>query len=451
VFYTQSVALLAALICLLLFGALALPLYWLLFADLVLQPVLPWAAMLGWPIGPIRVDTSDIAYVALLAGILTRRSGALTPGRIPHFWIWLLLGCAMTISYVTAPVTREALDNTVAIPYLLARYVWKPILAFPLAALLLDDRRAVGKIPWALVAAALLFALTAVPDIRSGATATGPYGSGNALAPALIPGALAATAMLFVKRRRRSWWIALACFLLLSRVMMFANSEGAFAGYAVGMAVLGLGYLAMPGMRRAVERVAVAAFLVCLVVLISKPDLFQRPNVREALQLTQGTEHENLKWRIEQRWPYFIDKTLERPWLGWGEDTDDRFGARAVTPHSSYIGIAVKHGIPTLILHVSICLLGVRNGYRLFRRSPDEEIARLGLIAVAVLAALLTHGVVDGTLTIPYVRTVMFLLAGAVSALAYAMKATKATKVEVAEAAADESPALSAAPSPGGS
>lgn len=383
--------------------ALAAPLYSLLIADLLLGT---WPV--GWEVGGVLLDPADLVLVSLLLGLVLR--GRLSwPLQVPYLRLWLLLGVALSAAYVTSPLSQEYLTNPVRIAYQLYRYCWRPILFYPLTALLLCRR---DRFQIALVVIVLtgdLCALQGLPDGYAGLRASGPFGTANELGAALVVPIVAALALLLIRPSRKTWLLALASLPLLLRTFLFTGSRGAFAGVLVGMALM-LGFLLRsPALRPRIARLALAAAGLGLVLAVVKPGLSQRPNVQRLLTLSEGAEASTFQWRIEERWPHFWRIAVAHPWLGTGTIVDPSLGDRANTPHNGYLAIAVQSGFPALALYLIFAITAVANSLRLRQVRGDPRLSALGVANAAALVALLAHSVVDSTLLMPFVSKLFWL------------------------------------------
>ena len=209
-------------------GAIALailllgPLYNLLFLDLLLVPLQGQTQIAG-----ILLDPTDVTFAVLIAGLLLR--GRLTPGKmrrdVPFFWLWASLGALASIAYLLAPLYQQHLTAFHRIIYQVYRAAWKPILYFPLAALLLSNPVLVRKTLWVIVLAGDICALIALPEGLQGLKAEGPFGTGNSLGAALIAPFVISFGMVISTRAPRAKVGYGVSFLLLGRVLLYAGSR----------------------------------------------------------------------------------------------------------------------------------------------------------------------------------------------------------------------------------
>jgi hypothetical protein len=386
-----------------------LPLHWMLLLQL------QFVALPGqWEVAGVKFGPSDL----LLAGIAValyrarRKGGAELRHRIPYFKIWLLLGIVLSISYLVVPVNRGNLTDPVRIVYQLYRYCWKPIIYYPLAIILLGDVKRLKTALFMVVVAGDLCALLALPDGFAGDRASGPFKSGNALGAALtIPILTCLAALLYLRSNVHLAFFALSL-ALLGRAYLYSGSRGAFAGLIVACVCLVGWTYSSRSFRPRMRRLAVVAAVALVGLLVVKPDLFQRPNVRRMLSASQGSEVSTLRWRLEDRWPHFWNKSLEHPWVGTGDYVDQTLGPRANTPHNGYLALAVKSGWPAVALYLLLSGLAIRQGLRAVRRRRDPLPQIVGALAIGGMLGILTHNVVDNIFMVTFTRDVFWMLAG---------------------------------------
>jgi O-Antigen ligase len=348
--------------------ALAAPFQALLMFDLVLA-FLPG----NWLIGGVRVDPGDLAIGGLLlAAVLRGRfaAGDRSLLRTAGTWLWLALGVALCVAYLQAPDNQAILTGPLRIGYQLYRYCWKPILYFPLAALLLGD---VGR-TWLVLDAVLVggdvCAAMALPQGLHGLRAQGPFDSPNTLGAVLIVPLLIAVAGLISEQGRTRKLLYLASLLLLGRVMLYCGSRGALMAACLGTAVLLWQSLRHGTGRRRLRHLAPWAFAAAAVTIAVHPSVLNGPNVQRFLTLAHPMEEETFRWRMTQRWPHFWAKVEAHPWVGVGTYVDARLGTTANTPHNGYLAIAVMSGLPALALYVA---LGGKALVRTLRRLTRER------------------------------------------------------------------------------
>lgn len=396
---------------LLLLGALAVsaPLHLLLLLRF------PLVALQGhWSVAGVRFDAVDLVLgFLLLLFLLRRRKGAEDERhRIPYFSIWLVLGLLLSVSYLITPDAREHITAAHRAGYQLYRYCWKVILFFPLVFALLDNRAKLERALWAVVLAGDILAFHAtVQGYSGGDRATGPFSHPNALAGALVaPLLLSLIGSFSPQIRYRLFWLASSALML--RGMLFTGSRGGAVSVAAGV-LLSLALLSTRRYGRAqLGKLVPAALVVGLLVFWIKPDVLERPTIRRAMTARQGIGAETMQWRLQERWPIFLETLSEHPWLGTGSAVDAKLAEEggAAGTHNGYLAIAVESGIPATLLYILLAVLALRNGLRLFSHAADPWQSALGLVLTCALAGVLVHNVVDATIRLAFVRDLFWLL-----------------------------------------
>lgn len=387
--------------------ALFAPLHLLLLIDPLL--VVGWG---DWELAGIRFDPSDVVLAGLAAGLALRgrwrrREG---DGDLPAIGLWALLGGLISAAFLAAPGNQPYLTDPVRALYQLYRYAWKPLLYYPLALLLLADRRRMAQLALALIAAADAAALIAIPQGYAGLRAGGPFRTGNELGGVMVLPLVLCFAGLVGRPAPRWRWFFVASGLLITRALLFSGSRGAFVAVLAGCALFAAGLLTVGGGRVRVVRLSLLALLAAGGLALLVPDLAERPNVSRLLSVTEGTQADTLRWRMEQRWPHFGALALDHPFLGTGTDVDWSLGSQANTPHSGYLSLALLHGIPAAALFVAFAALAIRAGIRVFRHGASEPDRLLGLAIAAALAGLLVHNLEESTWPHPFVAKAFWML-----------------------------------------
>jgi hypothetical protein len=467
-------SLLIAAIALATLLALRAPLHWLLLIDLALV-VYPGE----WLVSRVHVDFTDIILVALVAGIFLRPEyrralrhwrrphttislslfvlttfgllalllvriqggfGRLAEQsdlanlflaglgiqlliealrwRLPYLWLWLALGVLLTAAYVMAPINAPYFEGPASVTYQVYRYCWRPLLYYPLGVLLLRDRRQLESAFLVIVLCGATCSLMAFSQGFSGAEATGPFPTKNGLGGALIMPFLFGIAALFHIESAWPWRLHLLSVLIIARGLLFAGSRGAFVAVLGGLVFLmGWMLLRQRSRSRALRFLAVGSLLAVFTAALL-PDFLQRPNIQHLLTTSRGTQDDNMRWRMQERWPHFWHKIMDNPWLGVGTDIDSTLGDSAITPHNGYLGVAVVSGLPSMFLLVGLTLMAMANGMRIFRRSKTYWQQVTGLAITASLVGLLVHNVVDQTFKLAFAVKVLWILAGSAALLA---------------------------------
>ncbi len=392
-----STPLLAIVVTVALGLAAVAPLYYLVLFDLSMVPILGY-----WVLGGIRVDPSDLVLVFFAMAMLTRASFSPleVARRLPYLLPWLALGIFMTLSYVYSPENQQNLTDPVRVIYQVYRYCWKPLLFYPICLLVLRDLRQARHTWTAILVGGDICAALAVKQGYAGVSEPpGPFQTGNELAAVLVIPFVVAVSGLIFPTSRFQWLLSTGSVLLIARAILFSASRGGMVSVMVGAGVLSCFALLTAAGRARILKLIPVAVVAVLALLAVRPDILDRPTVRHASTLFQGTRTANIQWRMTERWPHFFRIAVDNPVLGIGTYVDKTLSKDANTPHSGYLALAVKYGFPALGLFLFFILSLIRDCLLAFRRSPvmDERIFFLTL-AAAVLG-LATHNIIETTLT----------------------------------------------------
>lgn len=389
--------------------------------SLMLAIVVPIAAMVLMVIGTAfslgqgeAIDIGKLLLVPVGVELLIEASR----WRIPYLGIWLATAALVSIAYVHADVNAEYFAGPTSIIYQVYRYCWRSLLFYPLAVLLIRNQKQIDTLLLAIVLSGTACALMAFQQGFAGAEARGPFVTKNVLGGALcMPFLLSIGAALGAPTqwRRRLYGL---CALLIARGLLFAGSRGAFVAVFVAACVLVYWLVKIPAVRRRTLRTAAIGLFLMVSALALRPGLLDRPNVQHMFSTSKGTQDENMRWRIEQRWPHFWHKILQNPILGIGTDIDSSLGDSAVTPHNGYLGLAVVSGIPATILFVVLAGLGVANGRRAFRHAASGWQKIAGATIAAAIFALLVHNMIDQTFKLPYTQKGLWMAVAFATGLA---------------------------------
>ncbi|HVR10087.1 MAG TPA: O-antigen ligase family protein [Thermoanaerobaculia bacterium] len=443
--------------------ALAAPFQTLLMLDLALV-FLPGQ----WLVGGVRVDPGDLVIGGLVLAVVLRgrlggRRSLPPPGATA---LWLALGVALCAAYVAAPINQDILNGPARICYQLYRYCWKPILYFPLVALLL------GKAPraWMVLDAVLVggdvCAALGLREGFQGLRSQGPFDSPNTLGALLVVPMLIAAAGLISEHRRWRKAAYLASLLLLGRVMLYSGSRGALMAVCVGTAMLLWQAVRREPGRRRLLRLAPWVLAAAALAVAARPGLLHGPNVQRFLTIAHPMDEDTFQWRMKERWPHFWAMVEAHPWLGTGSYVDLSLGQTGNTPHNGYIAIAVMSGLPALGLYLGLGVLAIFQTLRRLKRSrrrvplalaaaggdraagPPGTDRLLDALTAAALAALMVHNFDDTVILLPAVGKELWLLIGLALApprLATAVAAAAAGSVDAAGSVEAAGPAGSVA------
>lgn len=392
----------------------------------------------GWVVAGIMVNPTDLVFAGIITIFLRR--GVKWQAEVPMYRLWILLGVLQSLAYVHAPQNHEYLTDPLRAVYQLYRYCWKPILYYPISAILLADRRTLDRIWLCLLLVADAASLQGVVQGFQGARASGPFAGTNALGgvlltPMLVAGTLllrgavggSATTMthildwvLFGRRSGhlgRSLRPGLVLFygisiLLMARALVFSNSRGAFVALLAGVLLCTVCLWTTVHGRGQVVRTAAVAVLLVGMLLAVRPSVLEGPNVQRLASVSGGTDVDNFRWRLEQRWPHFTHRVLTSPLLGFGTEVDPALGAMN-TPHNGYLALALVHGIPAASIFVFFGIVALHTGLRVSRDSQDPWERSFGLGAAASILGLLIHNLVDATFLMHFVACLFWMLVAA--------------------------------------
>ena len=387
-------AFLAALFLLLLVFA---PFYSLVLVDLSLIPIVE-----PWYIGGTLVDPSDIFVAAFGLAILARGRFSLPKllTQIPYLIPWLALGVALSLSYLASPENAENLTSPARIGYQLYRYCWKGLLYYPICLIVIRRLRHARIVFVAVLMGANVCAAQAVVQGYSGVyEPPGPFTTGNGLAAVLVVPFVVAFSGVVFPVSRLHWLFSGASLLLMARAILFSASRGGMVSMMAGVGMLAAVAFLLPSGRRRIFRTVPLAILAPIGLLLVRPDLLDRPTVKHAMTLSQGTSDANMQWRIQQRWPHFIEVAFDNPWLGTGTYIDKTLSLKANTPHNGFIAWAVKYGFVAFGLLLFFIYKAMRDNLWAFRRSKLFSERIFYLTMAAAIFGLITHNMVETTWT----------------------------------------------------
>jgi len=366
-------------------------------------------------IAGVRLDSIDVTLflVAISIAIRGLPRGA-TRIRMPYLFPWLCLVALLIAAYSVSPNGERDMTDPFRIAYQFYRYGLRWVIFYPVGWYLVNRGTKCDDVLAAIIIAADLFALMCFKQGYTGDKVTGPFGTKNELASVLaVPTTLVLSDLL--SRRKPSWLILISAPILV-RGILFASSRGAFAGIMAGTAAAWW-FMHQGRVKTRAGQLALAGVAVLVLALLVKPDLLYRPNIAR-LFTTVDVKQDNFVWRIQQRWPHFIHRTLERPWLGWGDNVDLTLGKDTNTPHDGYLSLAVMFGIPVLVFYLYFAAVMVLGAWSASSRCRDPvdriRAARIG----GGLVCLLTHNIVDTVITLPFVVAELWLFAAIVVRLA---------------------------------
>jgi hypothetical protein len=385
--------------CLALFGTATHSLLGLYFVAQLSQQ--------NFSVSGVFIDGIDVVLAVVALAIATR---GLPPGsrlgRVPHLWLWALLGVFLVISYAVSPGGSVHMTDPIRVVYQSYRYALRGVVMYPLCHLLVTTDKKFDDLTKMVVIVAVACSLMSWAQGYGGQWGTGPFATKNVLAAALAGPVVFVVIDLLYGRRPG---LALLTLAVLGRGALFASSRGAFAGMLVGSAV-GWYLLWRAGLRGRVTLAATAGVLAIGLGILVKPDLLERPTVARFFT-TFDSGQNTLVWRTNERWPHFFARARAKPWFGWGDSVDLSLGPKANTPHNGYLALAVSNGFPVLVLYLAFAAFTLRDAYRAGRRArePDEHIRAAKICAM--LACTWTHNVIDAVVVLPFVGGQLWLYA----------------------------------------
>jgi O-antigen ligase len=366
-----------------------------------------WA---NWEIARVRVDVTDLIVLGMIAALaLGRDRPSLARLRaIPLLHLWVAYGLLRSIAYLAAPISSANIDGLIGGAYQLYRYCWKPLLYYPLAVLLLTSSRRRDLAIFAIVLGADIAALEGIRQGYSGIDASSFFSTKNQFGGFMVVPTLMCIFRVVLPGAagRIFYFVSLP---LLVRSLVFTSSRGAFVAVAFGVACLFAGLYFDRTARRRVTRFAAAALLGAALVVASRPNLFERPNIQILLTATRPTEVDNFRWR-EERWAHFWTLVLANPLLGVWSDNDFALGERTNTPHNGYLSIAIISGLPSLVVFALLLVALCHRGMRIWRRGGRAEDRTLSLACVCGVLAVSLHNVSESTFTMPAVGNLTWVL-----------------------------------------
>ena len=372
-----------------------------------------------WWLGAVMMNPGDLILGAVAFLFLSGRwpEGDMRLRDVPLFKTWVLLGCLLSFSYLNSPYYSDRLTDPVRIAYQLYRYCWKPTLYYVLTALIVG--RDVDRARKLMIVVLALGCFTAFSTVATyvigGRAGADLIDEKNKFAGALIAPATACLALLLAAPAGRARTLLTVGLGILGVGLVAAGSRGAMVAAGVAAIVLMVSLARFAGGRRRLFRLVGWAAAAVVVVLLVVPDIGRFAGARQLAELSQGSDVNTLTWRMELRWPHFWKIILEHPWVGVGTDRDYSLGESMNTPHNGYLSLALHHGLPVAILMVFFGLRSAMHAWRTFLRRGPTAPRLLALGVSAAIIGLMTHNIVESTLTQPYVEKLFWVLGGLAS------------------------------------
>jgi hypothetical protein len=343
-----------------------------------------------WRGAGILFDSFDLTLALVVVALAVRGMPRNWVKRIPRLGLWLVLAAFLAASYSVSPSGEQNMTDPIRSVYQIYRYGIRFVILYPLACIVLDTPRAFDQLVTGLLVAVDVFSLMAIRQGYTGAMAIGPFATKNVLGGVLaVP-----VVLVFVDVvRGRPSLFTLVSGVLLARAILFAASRGAFAGILAGSGIAWW-FMYRGRIRTRVVALVLAAVAAFILLITVKPDLLQRPTIAQFFT-TFDPGQQTLSWRIHERWPHFIHRALQKPWLGWGTDRDESLGPRTNTAHNGYLALANTFGFPVMGFYVLFALIGLRDAWKGSRGAQDPaDRVRAAKIGGGIVC-LLMHNVVD--------------------------------------------------------
>lgn len=362
-----------------------------------------------WSLSGIRFDVNDIALGCLFCALMIKGRGQ-ERRPVPYFWIWFALGVCMSVSYVLAEDNARSLTSPARVVYQLYRYCWKPILFYPICMTLIQNPKQVRQAFIASIIGANACALMAIQQGYAHLNTVGPFGAKNSMGGfMIIPTVMALVGAIF-PTSRKMWFFSCISLVLMARATLFSASRGAMVSLVGGCLLYGAFVFLVPAGRRRILTLAPLGLIAVIGLLVVRPDILGRPAIRHVMTTAEGTSTNTMKWRMEQRWPFFFDKALQRPWFGWGNAVEESFGDAANTPHNGYLTMAVKNGFPVAFIYVFFYYRLVMDALRSFFKYKDSEARVFGIALASGATGVMVHNIIDATLVVPLFAKFFWML-----------------------------------------
>jgi len=331
---------------------------------------------------------------------------------VPHLRLWVLYGALLSAAYIKLAFELGYLTDPVRIVYQLYRYCWRGILFYPLVWMFFQEEHRLRRLVFTMVLCADILGLVWIRMSRLGiAYELGIHknGIGGFL---ILPIFLALGLALYGSTAREKTFYRSSLFVQLA-ALWYAQSRGAVAGVFCGMICFGLvdGFFYT---KKGLVTMILASLLMVTTILLIKPDFGEGSGIRDNyIGLVENpTEEDNFQWRVQNRWGYFLEKVLSNPILGVGEAADLTLGRRANTPHNAYLEIAVKSGIPALVVFLSFITIAMRRAFYVVKSRKGDSYGGLAIGILCGIVAVCIASIVDGHFTNPTVQPWLWVTIG---------------------------------------
>ncbi|MBW4651971.1 MAG: IctB family putative bicarbonate transporter [Kaiparowitsia implicata GSE-PSE-MK54-09C] len=403
-----------------------------------------WLMQWGEPLGALLVALVLVLapYVSTaLIGILMVACGAFwllltlsdddTPGITPIHLLVLLYTLVSLVSVGMSPVKMAAADGfiklalNVALFFLMARVLRSPRLRSTVITLYLLTTTVVsayGLRQWFFGAQALATWVDAQSTLVGTTRVYSYLGNPNLLAGYLIPACMFSAAAVFVWKRWLPKALAVVLTLLNSACLVLTFSRGGWLGYVAGSFVfllLLVHWLSqyLPGLWR---RWAMPLVLGVSVALVCGAVMTVAPLRDRVFSMFAGRADSSNNFRLNV-WAAVQDMIRDRPILGIGPGNTafnriypqyQRTGYTALSAYSVVLEILVETGVIGFTCFLWLLTVTLSQGLQQLQALRRQRLwdGFWLVAAIAAIAGMLTHGLVDTVWYRPQISTLWWLM-----------------------------------------
>ncbi len=272
-----------------------------------------------------------------------------------------------------APENQRHLTALHRAVYQVYRSAWKPILYFPLAALLLEQQAGRGRPSGSPRRGRHLRPDGDCRRPPRGDRHEGPFHTGNSLGAVLIVPFLVSFRIRSCPTARRARcsmevvaYSAGARASLCRVARCLRRSGGRSGGHALGSS--------SPSVRRKSPALALDSSRThgsaSTVRTQARPP--ESTDSKASPHLDQPNGRDHLAVADGRTLGLLLGKALKKPWLGYGSDIDPTITAEggAKSPHNGYLSFSRAYGLPAAILYVTFGVLGIVGGHQSLPQYP---------------------------------------------------------------------------------
>lgn len=186
--------------------------------------------------------------------------------------------------------------------------------------------------------------------------------------------------------RKKLLWLVIG---LQASGLLLSLSRGALLGFILSLFFI----LLLSGLLKNPKAWIVIVLLAVVVVGGEMAGLHIIPNriKNRTLSIQNGTNDDAMTPRFA-RWDYFLQRSLQRPLTGWGaisdQATTDYFEGIAVSPHNTYLFIAVQRGWIALGIIILIVIRTLLTAFSNYRSISDPFVRGLNIGIVSSFIGL---------------------------------------------------------------